>query len=149
MARDSIIFWFNAYPITKVLSFSTFVERISGLGEDLVLFFSLHFPQHRPRQTGSLEHQPCPSSTELPLTWINKNWLLSKKINHYPELPNESICPEGTGVHHLEGKTNSNSHSLAKVDPDRNRPNGSSLPKNNSPHSNSTCSIPEIVPSNV
>ena len=45
--------WFNAYSITKVLSFSTnFVKRISGLGEDLVWFLSSYFSQHRPRRIG-------------------------------------------------------------------------------------------------
>lgn len=38
-------FWLNAYSIIKVFSLSTtFVERISGLGEDFVLlFFQLCF----------------------------------------------------------------------------------------------------------
>lgn len=52
-------FWFNVYSIIEVFSFSTtFVERISRLEEDFVLFCLLiRFCQHKPRHTGSLECQ--------------------------------------------------------------------------------------------
>lgn len=53
MVRNTTSYWFNAYSITKVLSFSTtFVKRISGLGEDLVWILSSYFSKHRPRQIG-------------------------------------------------------------------------------------------------
>lgn len=77
------------------------MERISKLEEDFVLFCLLiRFRQHRPRHTGSLECQPWHiiyrASTNMDKGEV--------KINNYPELPDESISPEGTGIYNLEGK---------------------------------------------